>query len=331
MKEGLTLGKFAPLHKGHQLIIETALKEVEHLNVLIYDTDVIDVPLHIRAGWIRKLYPMVNVIEGWDGPPGYGQEREIEILQENYILNVLDGKKIEAFYSGEFYGEHMSRALGALDRRVDPMRAAVPVSGTMIREDPFSYRHYLSPAVYRDLVSLVVFVGAMGTGKSTLAKCMAEELNTVWAPEYGREYWAENQVDRRVTLEDLDNIGGGQIEREEALALMARKYLFVDTCAITTFMYAMDYHGRASDYLSFLALENSRRYDLFFLCEDDIPYEDTWDRSGAGKREIFHKQTVADLLERRIPFVRLTGNLFERKEKVLGTLSRYKKFGNFFG
>lgn len=63
---GLTLGKFAPLHKGHQLMIETALQEVDELIVVIYETSVSPVPLHIRANWIRRLYPSsVRVIEAW--------------------------------------------------------------------------------------------------------------------------------------------------------------------------------------------------------------------------------------------------------------------------
>ncbi|WP_144530121.1 adenylyltransferase/cytidyltransferase family protein, partial [Peribacillus simplex] len=37
-KLGLTLGKFAPLHKGHQFMIETALQEVDELIVVIYET-----------------------------------------------------------------------------------------------------------------------------------------------------------------------------------------------------------------------------------------------------------------------------------------------------
>jgi HTH-type transcriptional regulator, transcriptional repressor of NAD biosynthesis genes len=38
MKEvGLTLGKFAPFHKGHQYMIETALSETHHVIVVIYD------------------------------------------------------------------------------------------------------------------------------------------------------------------------------------------------------------------------------------------------------------------------------------------------------
>jgi HTH-type transcriptional repressor of NAD biosynthesis genes len=36
-------------------------------------------------------------------------------------------------------------------------------------------------------------------------------------------------------------------------------------------MYALDYHGKAPKLLTQLALENARRYDLFFLCDNDIP------------------------------------------------------------
>ena len=58
---GLTLGKFAPLHKGHQLVIETALSEMDEVVAIIYDCpDTTDVPLTVRANWIRDLYPNVQ-------------------------------------------------------------------------------------------------------------------------------------------------------------------------------------------------------------------------------------------------------------------------------
>jgi nicotinamide riboside kinase len=79
------------------------------------------------------------------------------------------------------------------------------------------------------------------------------------------------------------------------------------------------------------ALKNASRYDLFLLLSDDIPYDDTWDRSGPQKREIFQKQTLADLLERRIPFVTLNGSLGERVKKVKNILSGFEKYKNFFG
>jgi cytidyltransferase-like protein len=69
VKRGLTLGKYVPLHRGHQLVIETALAEMDETIVLIYDApDVTDVPLATRSGWLRSLYPSAREIEAWSGP-----------------------------------------------------------------------------------------------------------------------------------------------------------------------------------------------------------------------------------------------------------------------
>lgn len=328
MRRGLTLGKFAPFHRGHQLLIETALAEVEELVVLVYDTDVINVPLQVRARWIQDLYPTVRIIEGWDGPDGYGDTPEIRREQEGYILKKLNGLHITHFYSSEFYGDHVSRALNAIDRRVDEARTAVPISGTTIREDYFAGRKYLSPTVYADLVTKVCFLGAPSTGKTTLARTLAERHNTLWMSEYGSEFWLEHNVDRRITLDQFEQIAPEHIRREDALTLEANKYLFCDTSPITTYVFAKDYHGVAGPVLTRHAHESSKRYDLFFLCETDIPYDDTWDRSGEQKREWFQKQIVGDLVERRIPFFRVRGTIDERVSQVNDVLRQHRKFGN---
>ena len=330
-KTGLTLGKFAPLHRGHQLVIETALAEMDELVVLVYDTSVTSVPLSVRAGWIRRLYPSARVIECWDGPEDVGDDPGIMRKQEEYILSILDGLRITHFYSSEFYGEHVARALGAADRRVDAARNAVPVSGTAVRRDPYAHRRFVSDAVYADLITRVVFVGAMGTGKTTIAEALAGRFATTWAKEYGREYWETHQVDRRFGLDGFDAIALEHIRREDAAALEANRYLFVDTNAITTYMFALDYHGRAPERLTRIAMENGSRYDLFFLCGDDIPYDDTWDRSGDQKRHVFQKQIVADLDCRRIPYIVLRGPLAERMAKVEAVLAGFEKYANYFG
>ncbi len=64
MRRGLTVGKFAPLHAGHQLLIETALGEVDQLLVVIYDCpETTSVPLPVRAAWLREIYPTAQVLE----------------------------------------------------------------------------------------------------------------------------------------------------------------------------------------------------------------------------------------------------------------------------
>lgn len=63
-------------------------------------------------------------------------------------------------------------------------------------------------------------------------------------PEYGREYWEQHQVNRRLTPAQLVEIAKGHLQREAALFYQAHQYLFVDTNAITTYMFALSYHGR---------------------------------------------------------------------------------------
>src|SRR5688500_17251801 len=75
---GLVLGKFAPLHRGQQLLIETVLAEVEHLVVLVDDCpETTRLPLATRSQWLRELYPSVEVIEGRDGPREVGNDPEL--------------------------------------------------------------------------------------------------------------------------------------------------------------------------------------------------------------------------------------------------------------
>ncbi|MEW5734106.1 MAG: AAA family ATPase [Thermodesulfobacteriota bacterium] len=328
MRRGLTLGKFAPFHRGHQMLVETALSEVDELVVLVYPTDLTEVPLQVRAGWIKELYPAVRVIEAWDGPDGYGDTPEIHARQEGYIVKKLDGLRITHFFSSEFYGGHVSRALGAVDRRVDEARTIVPVSGTALRADYYAGREFIVPRVYADLITKVCFQGAPSTGKTTLVRALAEQHDTRWMPEYGGEYWLAHHVDRRITLAQFEEIAPEHIRREDKLTLESRKYLFCDTNPITTYVYAKDYHGCAGPVLTRLAREAERRYDLFFLCGTDIPYADTWDRSGDQKRQWFQRQIEGDLLERRVPFFRLRGSLEERMDQVNAILRQHRKFGN---
>lgn len=326
---GLTLGKFAPFHRGHQLVVETALREMDAVIVLLYDSpEVTDVPLPVRSAWVRTLYPAVRVIEAWSGPTETGNTPEIQRRHEEYILHLLNGQHITHFYSSEFYGDHVSAALGAVNRQVDAARTTVPISGTRLRAEPFRYRAFLDPLVYRDLVTNVVFMGAPSTGKTTLTERMAREFNTAWMPEYGREYWETHQVERRLTPAQLVELAEGHLLREEALRYEANGFLFTDTNALTTYLFSHYYHGFAEPRLAALASATVQHYDLVFLCDTDIPYDDTWDRSGAVMRETFQRRIIAELSARRIPYLVVQGDLDERAAFVRRMLGKHRKWRN---
>lgn len=329
LNRGLTLGKFAPFHKGHQHLFEFALSEMDEMTAIIYDCpETTSVPLCVRANWIRELYPRVHVVEAWDGPTEVGDTPEIKQRHEDYILKQLNLGAFTHFYSSEFYGEHMSLALGAVNRTVDRERKLMPISGTQIRSDPFAFRDYLHPLVYRDLITNVVFLGAPSTGKTTIAARLAQEYETVWMPEYGREYWDTHQINRRLSIDQLVEIAEGHLAREEVLLQQANRYLFTDTNATTTYIFSLCYHGTAAQQLIDMAAQASSRYDLVFVCDTDIPYDATWDRSGDVNRRVMQKRIICDLIQRKIPFFPLQGELETRIAQVKKVLEKFRKYDN---
>lgn len=318
MKLGLTLGKFAPFHRGHQAMIERAIVQCDSLIVLIYDCPELEVPpLDVRAQWIRTLYPGVEVVLAWDGPTETALDPRITRLHDAYLQRIFTDRKITHFFSSEPYGRHVSLALNAIDCRIDPERNQVPISGTAIRNAIYENRHYLDPLVYRDFITKVVFLGAPSTGKTTISRTLAERFNTQWMPEYGREYWECHQVDRRLNPEQLVEIAHGHRQREDVQLRDADRFLFVDTDATTTLHFAREYHGHALPELERLAYQTRERYDLFFLCDIDIPYEHTWDRSGQVHRLRMQRRVESDLIARKIPYTVLQGSLEQRIQSVL--------------
>jgi HTH-type transcriptional regulator, transcriptional repressor of NAD biosynthesis genes len=320
-KRGLTLGKFIPFHKGHQFLIETALEEVEELLVVVYDIPKYSsISLESRISWIQKLYPQAKLIAARNPPLEEGYEEWIQKLHERFLIDTLGISNVDVFYSSEFYGDHISLSLNAINRKVDDNRTQIPISGTFIRKNPYEHRKFLDPFVYKDLVRKILFLGAPSTGKSTITEFMANEFNTTWMPEYGREYWESHNIERRLTLEQLLEIAVGHIEREDKLILEANRFLFVDTSAITTYLFSLYYHKSALPKLKDLAIQSISRYDMVFLCDTDIPYDDTEDRSGEGNREYFQRETIEFLEASQIHYYKIQGSILNRKNQILEKL-----------
>ena len=144
-KIGFTIGKFAPLHKGHQLVIETALKEMDEVYCVVYDTDVIDIEISQRAEWINKLYPKVHIIFAYDSPKQYGLD------QMKYLSNLIKDIPVTHFYSSELYGEKVADYLKIKNRTVDLEKKSIPVNATIIRDNYEDNKNYLENLVYLTL------------------------------------------------------------------------------------------------------------------------------------------------------------------------------------
>lgn len=167
----------------------------------------------------------------------------------------------------------------------------------------------------------IVFMGAPSSGKTTICKMLAAHFSEPWMHEVGKQYWIDNQVDRRLSQEQLLEIAQRHLKEEDIQLAKAKKYLFTDTNAITTYMFALDYYGKVDTPLSNLAKLAENRYDLFFVCDIDIPYEDTWERSGEVYRSRFQEMILNDLDARGIFYNILSGTIEDRFSKVLSILN----------
>jgi len=155
-KIGFTIGKFAPLHKGHEHLIETALKETDELYVIIYDTDVIDIPVETRAKWITDKFNNVKIIYAFDGPKQYGLDDESVKIQMDYLSKKIEGIPVNCFFSSEPYGEKVAKYLNIENRVVDMPRNQVPISSGLIRNDIEKHKSFLDDRVYNEIKSCII-------------------------------------------------------------------------------------------------------------------------------------------------------------------------------
>jgi NadR type nicotinamide-nucleotide adenylyltransferase len=121
----------------------------------------------------------------------------------------------------------------------------------------------------------VVLFGPESTGKTTLSGQLARHYNTVWAPEFAREYLQKKWNNERKTCENSDilPIAAGQMEIENRLAKKADKVLICDTDLLETKVYSEEYYGGFVDpKLDKSAINNT--YDLYFLTYIDTPWQE---------------------------------------------------------
>lgn len=149
-KIGFTIGKFAPFHKGHQYLIETALKEMDKVIVVVYDTNLIDISSEKRANWIKELYPAVEIRFAHNPPLQYGLDEKSVNIQMEYLSKIIGDEKITHFYSSEKYGASVANYMNIIDRRIDEERKIVPITATEVRYDIEKNKKWIEDNVYLD-------------------------------------------------------------------------------------------------------------------------------------------------------------------------------------
>ena len=164
-----------------------------------------------------------------------------------------------------------------------------------------------------DCIKIVLY-GPESTGKSSLAKALAEHYNTVYVEEFSRQYAAHKAQNNEVlTQADVLPIAIGQMELENASILRANRVLICDTDLLETLVYSQFYYdGYSPEILKKKAIEN--HYDLYFLTYIDLAWEADGIRDQPHNRDALFDQFLKALKEANKPYVIIKGSYEERLE-----------------
>lgn len=165
------------------------------------------------------------------------------------------------------------------------------------------------------IIKIALF-GPESTGKTTLAKQLADYYETEWVPEFARDYlqekWEENQ--HICVADDMMPIAYGQTALENEKLATANKYLFCDTNLMVTKVFSEMYYGFCDPLLNEAALKHE--YDLFFLTDIDVPWEKDDIRDTPNGRETVFSVFKQTLIDTKKPFITLSGDKESRLAKA---------------
>jgi NadR type nicotinamide-nucleotide adenylyltransferase len=190
------------------------------------------------------------------------------------------------------------------------------------------------------MIKKIVAIGPESTGKSTLCKQLADHFNTIWCPEYAREYLNQNGV--KYKYDDLLKIAQGQLVMEDYcislvngqhptvnsqynLLLMTRHspLLFIDTNMYVIKVWYEYVFGRCDQLV--LDETSKRKYDLYLLCNIDLPWTLDEMREYPDEQPRIELYNIYKdiLINQTTRWIEIRGNYNERLQQAIKAVEQY--------
>lgn len=166
----------------------------------------------------------------------------------------------------------------------------------------------------------VVVIGPESTGKSTLSERLAGHYQTMWVPEYARQYLDE--LPRPYEQQDLLVMAEGQLRLEEERAALANEVLICDTDLHVIKVWSEHKYGNCDPRI--LEMVAMRRYDLYLLTYIDIPWEEDPQREHPDPtmREYFYQVYKDIVVNSGVPWVDIRGSYEERLQGAIEAVDK---------
>lgn len=295
-KIGVTVGKFKPFHRGHELMISMAAAELKELTVIVADSEDAEyvgdlyISLVFRYNMVKQALKHLDNVRVVYHVDKYGDAQEYDkhgtAVDEDfwaYWTNVFTMLAPDAnyFVSSDRYGQEAARRMSDTHPTrevqwfpVDPDRELFDISATRIRQDPFGNWKYIHPMFRQLFGKRILVIGPESSGKSTLVRELGKALSSPAVPEYGRIL--SEMHENELTEEHFEQI----VKRHHEMELFAIRnsetgLAISDTDVFTTYLYS-------EVYLPDSGMESIRRkcninwYDLVII----LPPELEWDDDG---------------------------------------------------
>jgi nicotinamide riboside kinase len=185
-------------------------------------------------------------------------------------------------------------------------------------------------------VKKIVVMGPESTGKSTLCKLLANHYNTIWCPEFAREYLLANGMN--YTYPDLLTIAKGQIKLEdEYIEKINNEWLttngeeasewtmddgqptaahppllFVDTDMYVMKVWCEYVFNQCHQFILEKIVE--RKCSLYLMCDIDLPWvkDELREYPDLKSRKELYEIYKDLLINQTVPWVNISGSYEDR-------------------
>jgi NadR type nicotinamide-nucleotide adenylyltransferase len=187
------------------------------------------------------------------------------------------------------------------------------------------------------MLKKIVIIGPESTGKSTLCEQLAQHYDSIWCPEFAREYLLTNGT--KYTFDDLLTIAKGQLALEDEYATMTvnrqssivnekipensrltihdSRPLFIDTDMYVMKVWCEFVFEKCHRFILDKIIE--RKYDLYLLCNIDLPWTEDKLREypDIQSRQQLYNMYEDIMVNQNVPWVNISGNYEERLGKAI--------------